>query len=130
MRYDDFFDDDNNANQCDEEAFSGSLHTLGTSQIYDLFKYRAAHCPDMADSTFFAMIEALLNPFKEFLSDEQHEELWEMVYMMQYELCQERDPAVEYDTCKDQVNQHRSGPRKASPKAHGPARSGKKKRLK
>ena len=121
MRYDDFFDD--NANQCDEEAFSGSLHMLGTSQIYDLFKYRVAHCPEMADSTFFALIEALLNPFKEFLSDEQHEELWEMVYMMQYELCQERDPAVEYDTCKDQVIEHRSGPRKSSPRPEKPARS-------
>jgi hypothetical protein len=127
MRDGDFFDDDN-ANQCDEEAFSGTLHMLGTSQIYDLFKYRAAHCPDMGDSAFFALIETLLSPFKEFLSDEQHEELWAMVYMMQYELCQERDPPVDYDTCKDHVNQHRSGPRKVSPKPHGPVGSGKKKR--
>jgi hypothetical protein len=129
MRSDDFFDDDQ-ANLCDEEAFSGSLHMLGTSQIYDLFKYRAAHCPDMSDSTFFALIETLLSPFKEFLSDEQHEELWEWVYMMQYELCQERDPAVDYDTCKDQVNQHRSTPRTASPKPPGPVGSRKKKRRK
>ena len=31
MRHDDFFDDDENL--CDEDAFSGSLHCLGTSQI-------------------------------------------------------------------------------------------------
>jgi hypothetical protein len=125
MRYDDFFDDDN-ANQCDEEAFSGSLHFLGTSQIYALFEYRAARCPDMTDGTFFAMIEAVLDPFKEFLSPEQVEELWDMVSMTYHEICQERDPAVKYDKCKDQVNQHRSGPRKASPKSRGPARSRKK----
>jgi hypothetical protein len=125
MRYDDFFDEDN-ANQCDEEAFSGSLHFLGTSQIHALFKYRAAHSPDMTDSSFFAMIEAVLAPFKEFLSPEQVEELWDMVSMTYHEICQERDPAVKSDTCKDQVNQHRSGPRKTSPKSHGPARSKKK----
>src|ERR1700730_12954668 len=69
-------------------------------------------------------IEALLNPFKEFLSDEQHEELWEMVYMMQYELCQERDPAVEYMTpARTQVIEHRSGPRKSNPRPERPARS-------
>ncbi len=124
MRYDDFFEDD--ANPCDDDAFSGSLYMLGTSQIYALFRSRAVHSPDMADSTFFALIEAMLNPFEEFLSPEQFEELWEMVYMTQYELCQERDPAVEYDTCKDQVNQYRSRPRKSSPKPHGSVRSKKK----
>ncbi len=63
MRYDDFFDEDN-ANQCDEEAFIGSLQFFGTSQIHALFKYRAAHSPDMTDGTFLAMIEAVLAPFK------------------------------------------------------------------
>jgi hypothetical protein len=124
MRYDDFFEDD--VNQCDDDAFSGSLHMLGTSQIDALFRSRAAHSPALADSTFFALIEALLNPFEEFLSPEQYEELWEIVYIMQYELCKEHDPGVEYDTCKDQVNQHLSGPRKSSPRPHGPVRSKKK----
>ena len=80
----------------------------------------------MTDGTFFAMIEAVLAPFKEFLSPEQVEELWDMVTMTYHEICQERDPAVKYDTCMDQVNQHRSGPSKASSKSDGPARSRKK----
>jgi len=50
MRHDDFLDDDGNLS--DEDAFSGSLHWLATSQIDKLFRYRADQCPDMADGVF------------------------------------------------------------------------------
>jgi hypothetical protein len=126
MRYDDFFEDD--VNPCDDEAFRGSLYHVGTSQIDALFTFRAARCPDLADSTFFALIAALLDPFEQFLAPEQFEELWEMVYMTQYEVCKERDPGVDYDACKDQVKQHLSPPRKSSPKPSRPVRSKKKRK--
>ena len=43
MRHDDFFDDDENL--CDEDAFSDSLHCLGTSQIDKLFRSLSDRCP-------------------------------------------------------------------------------------
>ena len=122
--HDDFFDDDENL--CDEEAFSGSLHWLGTSQIDRLFRYRAAQCPDMADGVFFGLIEVLLTPFEQFLSPDQVEELWGMVYMWHHEHSSERDPRIKYDECERQVRQHLSGTRKLNPGSHGHRKPGKK----
>ena len=124
MKHDDFFDDDENL--CDEEAFSGSLHWLGTSQIDKLFRYRADHCPDMTDGVFFGLIEVSLRPFEEFLSPDQVEELWGMVYMWHYEHSSERDPRIKYDECERQVRQHLSGARKLNPGSQGQGKPAKK----
>jgi hypothetical protein len=121
MRYDDFFEDD--TDHCGDDAFSGSLYALGTSQIDALFRSRAAHFPEMADNTFLALVEAVLKPFDEFLSPERFEELREMVSIARDELGQRCDPAAEHDTCNDQVNQLRERPRKAGPRPPGPVRS-------
>jgi hypothetical protein len=115
MRHDDFFDDDENL--CDEDAFSGSLHCLGTSQIDKLFRYRDDQCPDMADGVFFGLIEVLLAPFEEFLSPDQVEELWGIVYMWHHERARERNPRIKYGECERQVRQHLSGTRKLNPRS-------------
>ena len=124
MRHDDFFDDDEN--YCDEEAFSGSLHFLGTCQIDQLFRYRDDQCPDMADAVFFGLIEVLLEPFEEFLSPDQVEELWGFVYMWHHERARERNPRIKYGECVRQVRQHLSGKRKLNPRSQGEGKPGKK----
>jgi hypothetical protein len=124
MRHDDFFDDDENL--CEEEAFHGSLHCLGTSQIDKLFRYRDDRCPDMADGVFFGLIEVLLAPFEEFLSPDQVEKLWEMVYMGHHERSSERDPRIKYVECERQVRQHLSGTRKLNPRPQGKGKPKKK----
>jgi hypothetical protein len=124
MRYDDFFEDD--TNHGDDDAFSGTLYALGTSQIDALFRSRAARFPEMADSTFLALVEAVLKPFEEFLSPKEFEELRGMVSLTQQEFDEERDPAAKYDARKDQVKPHRGRPRQAGPRPPGPARSRKK----
>jgi len=124
MRHDDFFDDDEN--YCDEEAFSGSLHFLGTCQIDQLFRYRDDQCPDMADAVFFGLIEVLLEPFEEFLSPDQVEELWGFVYMWHHERARERNLRIKYGECVRQVRQHLSGKRKLNPGSQGQGKPGKK----
>jgi len=124
MRHDDFFDDDEN--YCDEEAFSGSLHFLGTCQIDQLFRYRDDQCPDMADAVFFGLIEVLLEPFEEFLSPDQVEELWGFVYMWHHERARERNPRIKYGECERQVRQHLSGTRKLNPRSQGEGKPAKK----
>jgi hypothetical protein len=121
MRYDDFFEDDTTHD--DGDAVSGTLYFLGTAQIYALFQSRAVHFPEMADSTFFALVEAMLKPFEEFMYPQEFEELREMVSMTQRELGEEREPAAKHDACKDQVNQRRGRPRQAGLKPPGPVRS-------
>jgi len=124
MRHDDFFDDDEN--YCDEEAFSGSLHFLGTSQIDQLFRYRDDQCPDMADAVFFGLIEVLLEPFEEFLSPDQVEELWGFVYMWHHERARERNLRIKYGECVRQVRQHLSGTRKLNPRSQAEGKPAKK----
>ncbi|MGA2702464.1 MAG: hypothetical protein ABSH35_15390 [Isosphaeraceae bacterium] len=124
MRHDDFFDDDEN--YCDEEAFSGSLHFLGTCQIDQLFRYRDDQCPDMADAVFFGLIEVLLEPFEEFLSPDQVEELWGFVYMWHHERARERNPRIKYGECERQVRQHLSGTRKLNPRSQAEGKPAKK----
>jgi hypothetical protein len=124
MRHDDFFDDDEN--YCDEEAFSGSLHFLGTCQIDQLFRYRDDQCPDMADAVFFGLIEVLLEPFEEFLPPDQVEELWGFVYMWHHERARERNPRIKYGECVRQVRQHLSGKRKLNAGSQGQGKPGKK----
>lgn len=124
MRHDDFLDYVENLS--DEAAFNGSLHCLGTSQIDKLFRYRADQCPDMADGVFFGLIEVMLRPFEDFLSPEQVEELWEIVYMWHHERACKQDPRIKYGECERQVRRHLSGARKLEPRSQGQGKPGKK----
>jgi hypothetical protein len=120
MRYDDFFEGE--TDPCDDDGSSGSLYALGTSQIYALFETRAARFPEMADSTFFALVEAVLKPFDEFLSPEEFEELRRMVSMTQHELGDEHDPVAKHEACKERVDPYRGRPRRAEPRPPGRTR--------
>ena len=119
MRHD--YDDDDDEISDDGDAFSNTLYDVGTSQIYNLLQVRAQHCPALADRDFFALIEVMLEPLKEFLSPEQFDELWDMVYLFLFELRRQSDPMVTYEECEQQVRQHLLGPRRVTP---GPKRPG------
>src|SRR5262249_46750160 len=83
MKDDDFPDESDSF--CDAEAFAGSLHHLATAQIDALLRHRAAHAPALDDATLIPLLEAVLKPFEEFLSDRQIEEVWGYLYWMYHE---------------------------------------------
>jgi hypothetical protein len=112
----------------DAEAFANTLYDIGTSQIYNLLQLRARTCPDLADRDFFPLVEVVLKPYEEFLSPEQLEELWGMLYCILREMRAENAPSVTYKQCEEQVRQHLLGPRKATPKPKRSSRAKKDRR--
>ena len=113
----------------DGEAFANTLYHIGTTQVDQLLRHCAEHCPGLADRDFFPLIEVVLQPYKEFLSPEQFEEMWGMVYVFVCEMRRDSDPNVTYEQCEEQVKQHLLGPRNEAPDPKKP-RSTKKKRRK
>jgi len=113
MRDDDFADEGNSF--CDAEAFRGTLYHLATSQIEALFRHRAAHLPALDDRTFLPLLELVLRPFEEFLSDREVEELWDYLYATYYEFRKAADPALTFRGCKAQVRNSLLGPRRLAP---------------
>src|SRR5262245_6045783 len=98
MRDDDFPDESESF--CDAEAFSGSLHHLATSQIDALLRHRAAHATGLDDRTLIPLLELVLKPFEEFLSNKEMEELWDYLYWMYHEFRKEAEPALTFRACK------------------------------
>jgi hypothetical protein len=115
MRDDDFPDESESF--CDAEAFAGSLHHLATAQINALLRHRATQAPGLADHTLIPLLEVMLKPFEEFLSNREMEEIWDYLDWMYHEFRKEAEPALTFRACKTQLRQWLLGSRKLPAKA-------------